>query len=500
MKLYKKEFIFISLIFSLTFAAYFNSFNNEFLWDDEFLIQKNTFITDSAHIPQILTSSSTAGFGNQDNFYRPTQTLYYLLIHSIAGKEARAYHIGNTLLHALNGVLLFLLLIKLFKNSLLAFATSLLWALHPVHTEAITYISGTADPMSFFFVLLMLITFPSGKMNWISWRYIGSLFLFSLALLSKESVIIAPGLLFLIIFLKNKSLTQWKIYTPLIPFAFISLGYLALRNSVLNFDETYQFYKNTNIYTENILYRTYTFLAALTEYITILVWPQDLHMERRFPVYTSPLSLQVIVGISIVTLCALASYILRKSKLAPFSFLWFFIAFIPMMGIIIPVNSFLLEHWLYIPSVAFILAITHLVFYFSKKQHPMVFPTIIFFIAISLTAATHHRNKDWKTPVSFYTNILAYNGGTARIHNNLAMAYSERGELDKAISHYLTAIAMSDTYHQTHYNLARVFVRKNQLDKAIIHLNRSLKISPQFTHAQKLLNEINNFLKKNTTK
>lgn len=482
------------LIFFISFIPYLNGINNAFLWDDEFLIEKNSFITSFQYIPDILSKSSTAGFGGQDNFYRPTQTLYYLIIHSIAGKSEVAFHLGNMLLHSLNALLLFFLILKIFNNLRLAFLTSLLWSLHPTHTEAVTYMSGTADPLSFLFLMLSLLSFPLEKKPkyWI--YFASSLALFSLALISKESVIIAPGLFFAMIFYKNKHLWNWKSYLPVLPSLSLSIIYLILRETILNFDGTYEFYKVSNIYTENIHYRAFTFFAAFTEYLKILFFPYHLHMERAFPVFIHFFTPKVLLGFSLILLSPIVILFLKSKKQLGFAWLWFFIAFVPMMGIFIPVNSFILEHWLYLPSVGFFLCIASFLLWLNDKVPGKSIPAFTTALLLLFSFLTYTRNKDWKDPIQFYSNILQYNEGTARIHNNIAMAYSDQNLFQKAIEHYNIAISMSDTYPQTHYNLARVYIQTQQISLARKHLMRSLEINPQFTHSQKLLQDIQRYM------
>lgn len=490
-------------LISLTVAlAYFNSLQNEFIWDDEFLIQKNSYLHSFSNIPKMLISNSTAGFGGIDNFYRPTQNIYYLFIYQLFGHSKVAFHLGNILLHLLNGILFFLVTRKLFTNHSLALFSSLIWVAHPTHVEAITYISGTADPMGLLFFLLCLLKFPFDlkAQNWK--KLIVPLGLFWLSLLSKEAMIVIPPLIMLCLALVNKTHRyQIRTYWSSLPFWISAFIYLALRKIILNFNGTYHFYKVSNIYTENILFRIYTFLATLPEYLTILFWPTDLHMERSFPVHVNLTSIPVLLGLLLLltTLAwSLFNFIKKNNERSLWAWLWFFISFVPMMGILIPVNSFILEHWLYLPSVGFFIAFSAILLK-SSKLYPRLPMLLTATITLSLCILTQMRNTDWATPIRFYNNILEYSEGSARVHNNLAMAYSDQKLWDKAIQHYSKAITLSDVYPQTHYNLARAYIQNNQLNQARKHLIRSLEINPQFTYSQKLLKELEFVLQENKT-
>ncbi len=493
-----KKFLPYFILTTAIMASYWNCLHNEFVWDDEFLIEKNSYLRSFEHLPKMLTSNSTAGFGGVDNFYRPTQNIYYLFIFQAFGYNKVAFHLGNLLLHLLNALLLLTVLTRILDSRAWAFSSSLLWAIHPTHVEAIGYISGTADPMGLLFFLMGLWMLPfkdfrkNSKALFLAWIF------FTLSLLSKEAMIVAPALLVLVLAYKNPT-TRWslKTYIPTLPFWLVAVVYMGLRKTVLNFNETYSFYKSTNIYTENMIYRVYTYLATLPDYLEILFWPVDLHMERKFPVHTEFTSAPVLAGFAIVALSlgpCLWFYFKRKTAWPLFSWLWFFAAFVPMMGILVPVNSFILEHWLYLPSIGFFIVVGFWLKLDWQSLPKKLRSTVLVLICLFLMAFTHIRNRDWATPITFYGNILEHSQGSARVHNNLAMAYSEKKEFNKAIPHYLKAIELADTYPQTHYNLARAYIQTNQLQKAKTHLKRSLEIKPDFSYSKRLLIELETFL------
>lgn len=486
---------------TLAFLVYFNCYQNEFLWDDEFLIQKNNYITSWNNIAEIFIGSSSSGSGGKDNFYRPIQLVYYTFIYNLFGSTPWGFHFGNILLHALNGFLVFWLTYIAWKNWLLSISTSLLWVVHPVHTEAITYMSGTADPLATLFALCSLICitafiqkFEIKNTKILFIVYLVSLICFLLALLSKESVIvlilIVGGLFFIKWNLKQKT---FLFFTP---FALISLGYLWLRHTYLNFDETFNFYKTSNIYTENIHYRVFTFLAALKEYFKVLFYPVDLHMERNFPVYIDFFNADVIIGAIIFSslLIIFGLGVFKKNIPLALGVFWFLVFFIPMSGIIIPVNAFFLEHWLYLPSMGifFILSLIMLKF-LEKKPTIMLFKLSLLILAFGYF--TLSRNLVWQDPITFYTDVLKYNPNSARIHNNIAMAYADLKQHQLSIEHYTKAIQISDVYPQSHYNLARQYIEIENYDLALKHLGKSLAIDPNFIYAQNLQKGLVDFLK-----
>lgn len=490
----KRIIIFLLLIILGGVICYSNIFSHQFLWDDEFLIEKNQFIRSFDHLPQVLSSPSGAGAGRSDNFYRPLQILNYTGLYALAGATPWIFLLNNLFLHIFSGILIFFLIRKIFKKDFLAFLVSFFWIIHPVHTEVVTYMSGTADPLStllglgsFYFYLI----FREKKQFCF---LIFALVSFLLALLAKETIIILPGLILFYEIIFNQNPKKISNYAPLIWFFNIALAYFCLRLSFLNFGGTLSLYATSNIYTENILVRFFTFLASLLMYYSFFFYPVNLHMERKFSVFSNWQSPWVLSSFLIlVGFIILGFWAQRKNKkYISFGLGWFFLAFIPLSGIIIPINSFLLEHWLYFTSIGLFLCLAGLINALWEKIAKIRkgLLIVLLLIGILLMNGTRQRNKVWENPLTFYHDILQYHEGTARIHNNLGMAYADQNDLNKAEEHYLKAVALSDQYPQTHYNLAQLYLEKEEEEKAIIHLEKSLVINPRFFFSYYLLSQI----------
>lgn len=482
----------LGVIFLLGLVAYSNVYSNEFLWDDEFLIQENKLVKDFSAIPKIFTSGSGAGAGRLDDLYRPMQLVAYNLIYQIFGEIPWPFHALNVFLHIASAGLIFFIIRLIFRNDTVAWLTSLFWVVHPIHTEAITYMSGTADPLSLFFGLGSMLVYLYGrKHNRLEYFPI-SLVFFILALLSKEEAVVLPLLLYLYeIIFNNKQ--GWKVFLWPTIFFIISLIYVTLRFTLLNFVDGVGLGAESNIYTESLLVRLYTFMASLLVYYGFLLWPVNLHLERSFPVFINPFSWPIIFSCTIfigLMITAVASVVKKNNYLA-FGIFWFFIFFIPVSGII-PVNALILEHWLYWPSIGAMLGVSYLInkiwiVYPDLRKLISLAAIILLVVMINLTL---NRNKDWSDPITFYNNILQYNQGTARVHNNLAMAYGSKNQTDLSKSHYLKAIAISDSYPQTHFNLATLYLSLGETNQALSHLYRSIEINPNFFFSYRLIGEI----------
>jgi hypothetical protein len=478
------------IVFFLAAVAYANVFGNDFLYDDEFLIIKNENIRHWSGIYKSFLMSSTGGAGAIDSFYRPLQGVLYTIIYQIFGLSVFGFHLLNVLLHLANAALLLVLASRLGFSRKGAVIAAVLWAIHPIHTEAITYQSATADPLYTFFVLGGLcVLVPS--FSWTSVFTACGFFL--LGLLSKETAIVFPALAvvcrFFLLDIKEDR-WDWKKYVFSFPMWVLALFYLLARKTILNFDNTFHFYKTANLYTENFVYRVYTALATIPSYGELMVWPHDLHMDRAFPVFVNLFLAPVLVG-AVFMLVAIGTVVRERNQSRPlgsFAVLWFFGSHIPHMGILLPVNSFFLEHWMYLPSIGLFLASGQ---WLALRNWSLrwLAPGVAMMVVVLITL-TMAQNKIWSTPIQFYSRILKFEPKVARVHNNIAMAYTELHQDQTAIAHFKRAIDISDDYPQTRHNLALALVRENKFDDAIINLKRALEIDPDFYHSAAVLSRI----------
>jgi tetratricopeptide (TPR) repeat protein len=483
----RAHFISWFILLATVLVAYANVYQNEFVYDDEFLIQKNQNIRTWEGISHSFLMSSTGGSGAIDSFYRPLQGVIYTVAYQLHGLYPDGFHLLNVLLHTLCAILIFSLACKLEFSPLACLIGALFWAVHPIHTEAVTYASATADPLYAAFLLAgLLVAAPDFTLTKILWSipfYIGGM-------LSKETGIVFPALIIACMFLMSERRWSFKTYIRTLPLWGIALLYLILRKTVLNFDNSFVFYKTSNIYTEHFWYRLLTFFATIPSYLSLLIWPTDLHIDRYFPVYVSLWSAPVLLGIAWLLLGVFVLLWERKSQrpTGSWAFLWFLAAHVPHTGVLLPVNAFFLEHWLYLPSVGLFIALAQVLTETLKESRWILLP--VSGVTAILAFATFEQNKVWANPISLYTHILKFNPNVARVHNNLAMAYSDLHEDQLAIEHYNKAIEMSDAYPQTHHNLALLLVRHGLVQEAITHLKRAIELNHDFYQSANVLAQI----------
>src|SRR3989344_914069 len=205
----KKPIILVFLLIVIGFFVYFFNLNNQLFWDDDDWIINNNFVHTISwdNIKFWLTHNTLAGVGLKSNYYRPFLFFTFALNYIISGIKPLSYHLFSNFIHIANGILIFLLLkrfdlgISKGRTLAVAFLTSLMFLIHPLQTEAITYISGRGDALVTMFMLLALVLFHRvetlprlnlGVIQGLTLYRVLSLFFLALALLSRETAIIFP--------------------------------------------------------------------------------------------------------------------------------------------------------------------------------------------------------------------------------------------------------------------------------------------------------------------
>lgn len=491
----------ILAVLFLTFAAYFNALNNDFIWDDEFLIRDNTAIKSFANAAGIFKTYLAATSGNINNFYRPIQELSYMVDHFLWGRAPAGFHLTNILLHALCACFLYALSLRIMKDPVAAFMTAALFGVHPVNTEAVTYVAGRADSLYLLFFLISFVLFlrateTPGKDNRIGYvPYALSVFSYSLSIMSKEIGIILPVFLVLYIFVISDRHKRARLYPLIVPYVLVFFVYVILRKTVLDFSGI----APSTILAQFGLYtRMLTTCKAVCVYLFMLAMPFGLHMERKVKVPASLFEPEAIIAVAAILVIAAAIYLSRKSsKKALFASLWFFIGLFPVSNII-PINSFIAEHWLYLPAIGVYmltgLAVARLFYGTPQKPAPAAIKALAVAVSASLliffSVLTHERNKDWKDGITFFKNTLKYSPNNARLHLNFGNVYYHEGKVEDALREYRKAIELRPVYAEAYSNIAGIYIERGDYKEAKGYLEKALSLMPSLPKAQAMMKMI----------
>ncbi len=473
-------------------------------WDDDDWIINNPNVhsLSGENIKNIFTKDILSGFGLNSNYYRPLLLISFAFNWVMHGSGPVGYHLISNLFHIGNAILIFILLSTCTTRRVVhgetvdnfgkraAFIASLLWLVHPLNVEAVAYISGRGDPMSVFFILLALWLYVKNKKWWAA-------VLFILAILSRETAILFPALLMIFYVSFASKLKFWPAFKDALkkslPYWAISVFYFVLRLTILNFRDTLNFYNESNLYTEHLSYRLYTFGQVLVEYLKLIFVPLGLHMERNVLVNTSLTQWPVWLGFLLIALMVyLAVKSFKKNRIWFFAFAWFFVAISPVSGII-PVNAIMYEHWLYLPLIGlFALAGWYADVLLTKvRSRVFIYRLAIILLVLYLgffSIASAKRNLAWGNPTKFYEDILRYNPNTVRIITNLGNIYSANQEYEKAADMYKRAISVDgETFAQPYYNLGNVYNAQGKPQEAEKMYIKAIQVDPSFHFAYRNL-------------
>ena len=497
------------LIAALAVLPYLNILNNELFLDDLDYIVNNAYIRDWRYVPRMFTENLIAGAGKSSDYYRPAILLANTLGYALWGVNPMGYHLFSILFHLLNSLGVYLLLRGMVSRTSgyvpcpsgikehVPLATAILFAVHPVQTEAVASASALGILMGMFFLTLALgghilrTSRADGKGGWL---LAGSLLAAAAAVLSKETMVVAPGMIFLVEFFfpreERGAADRFKrALIAALPYLALSGFYILLRFTVLNFGGTGNLYRGENIFTGSWLVRLYTFFTVLVEMGKVVVGPKKLYMERGtvLPVYASFWHGKVLFGFVLAAFllaAAAAGALLKpggprseiKGRIIGFGVLWSFFALVPVSNVLIPISTLMVESWLYTPIVG-----PALVFALILEKLPGKAGVGVLVLAVSACAVrTAVQNRVWKTPVSFYEHNLRYAPQSARFQTNLAMAYAEQMRYNEAIAGYRRAIELNDQYPQTHHNLANTYLALGRAAEAEAEYQSAIRMDPGF--------------------
>jgi len=505
------------------FAAYANVYNDAFLLDDPYLVVGNKFLRDWRYLPDIFTHLNYAGADRDGVYYRPLVTVLHLILYQIFGLSKPAFHALNIALQALNAGLVYKLGRKLGFGAGAVFSAALLWCVHPLNTQDITYISSMPELICAAFMLTGLLTLLP---DFTPRKICLSLPFFLLALGSKESAVVFPALAVACLFIVSKNRLKPATYIKTWPFWLISAADAAiwlLWSTHSHMSDPQDFDIDPNLYTFSLINRIFTSLATLPVYFSLMVWPTGLHFPRSFPIFTSVLSWQVLCGMVLV-IGALTQIILGKGKRGlPLSFglFWFAATLSPYTGIVIPIDAMISEGWLYVPSIGLALGVAQtLSSRINKPKFKTITAVVVTVAALSLGVKSYSQNQVYQNQATLYENIFSCGEDFANTHNNLGIYYLGQNEFDKAIEQFKHVVARPGTRPPPmmaglYINLAVAYLRvpsdengvttipalvdalphTHQIPEAVEALNKALEYAPDSTWARQFLDIIHAYQK-----
>jgi len=438
----------------ITLGVFFPSLFMEFTYDDRWVVLED---------PRIRQGEMGALWNlNLDVFkLRPVRTLTYMVDYAVFGFWPAGYHLHNLFWHVLCVVLVFMLLKKVTHQATFSFFGALIFAIHPIHVEAVSNITNRKELLALGFLLiafLCYIRFLEGTTarKW-GWFFVCGLS-WGLGIFSKQVAIILPFLLFayeLLLVPKDQ-----RFLTKNIPLFLALLGAITLPLVL------YAFYILANPHSPNFPpsfnsttprgYRgELTFLAliatsarAFWTYIQLLVWPAGLCPDHVVDLSTSFLDLWVLLAwAGLTAFIILSLWVSPKWPVLAFGMLWFIISFIPISNLL-PSAYILADRYMYMPSVGYcmvVVAFSQALYGWLSTTHPQKAIGITSLLAAALTvgytSTTLAYNPHWRNQQTLFTYVLQCHSESGRAFNGLGNYYFEKGMYVKAKEYFSQAIA-----------------------------------------------------------
>ena len=498
-------------LFAFAFLLYTNTLAHKYTQDDAIVIYQNMFVEEGiSGIPGLLQYDTFYGFFKEEGKaalvsggrYRPFTPIMFAIEWEIyklfAGEEANIKnikpfigHFINVLLFALLVVLVFNTLFLLLKNSefenkafLISFIAALIFAAHPIHTEAVANIKGRDEIVALLaalyslYLVLKSIEIKSNR------PLIWALLIFFIGLMSKENTItfLAVIPLALIMF---RNLERKEILIKSLVFLIPSIIFILIRGQVLNSgfglgaDPPMELMNNPFIKIAGNQYVPFdlseklaTIMFTLGKYLNLLFFPHPLTHDYY------PRQVEIMSWKNITVLLSLLMYLVmaftairyfKKNKLVSFSIFYFVITLSIVSNIVFPIGTNMSERFMFMPSVGFSLFVAAML---SKIKKPKLSLALLAAIIFALSIKTITRNNVWYDDFTLFTTDVKTSKRSAKLLNAAGGALTtEAGKLPDGEK------------------------KTQMLTEALGYLDKALEIHPNYKNAYLLKGNANNLLK-----
>ena len=514
----RREWLRVFLLIVIGVIVRAPALQGERIWDDQYLSHDNPFIKSPLLILEAfrhyLFLDSFAGH------YRPVQNISFIVDYFFWNTDSYGFHLTNVLLHAGSGVLLYFLLRQLFASlflrrvsvavrdraqrrlpwlSMAAFFVAMIWVVHPVHSAAVDYISGRADSLAFLFASAGWLLFLRAQRTPRT-ALRGSLYLLAavsglLALLSREIACVWIALFVAHLLFVEKNLRARARIGALFGCGLVIAIYLACRQLPARRPGPPS---DDAIGSGSV--RAALMARALGDYGRLLIFPTNLHMERTVfnpAACRSNTGWRKMIGIeylSVLGLFVLAALVCGSAKRGPgqpariFGASWFLAGYLPVSNII-QLDATVAEHWLYLPSVGFLIFLAGCAFKLPARYRRIVvaFASVA---VIAFGARSVVRSSDWVNEETFYKRTLAA-GGSTRVAVNLAQVYVRRGDYAAAEKMFRSVLEITPDYPIARNNLAALLSSMGKTAEAEAMFDSSARAAAQTRYPRTWIAAVN---------
>lgn len=479
----------MAVVMIATFISFFSSLNNAIdIWDDQFYVITNDLIKDLSWdgIKNIFAFVPVVGN------YHPLTVLSYAFEYALFEFNPVAFHLDNLILHLLNTLMVFIFVNKLSSRLWVAFIASILFGIHPLHVESVTWVSERKDVLYAFFFLLGLICWMNFKSNGNKKYYFFAMGLFVLSCLSKGMAVTFSIIIILIDYLQAKKVT-YKILIDKIPFLVISIvfGLIAIKvqgdSSAIGFTENDVYNASDKFFFANY---------SLFFYIKKMLLPIELSGLYPYPIKSGgPLPFIFYFSFPAnLILVFLMLYSLKRTKKVMFGSLFFIVSIFPVLQILSVGSAIAADRYFYIASIGlFYLAGLGFDNIYNSKSRAIlrVFVIILSVIILSVFCViTFERTKIWKTRGTFWGDVAMKNPNLELPYLNRGIYYMTIEDKDAALADFSKALKIFPDYQDALKQRYHLLIGKGLYNDALNDLTRLIRLDPNNVAAYYMIGEI----------
>jgi len=477
-----KKLINIIFLIIITFLIYHNCIISELVNLDDPL-----YITDNPDIRELSISQlKKIFFSFHKGAYKPLTLLSYMIEYKFFGMNPAVFHFTNVLLHSINCILVFFLILFFAENQIIiAFFTALLFCIHPMRVESVAWASERKDMLysvfllSFFLCYVIYLKNSNKKIYWLA------LLFFIFSMLVKPQGITAPILLLLFdyYFLGISKLTDFDFQKNKLAFIFVSLFFVILNLLGNSIEKGFIFHSLLDsifIGAYNYLFYLYKFFLPIN--LTAYYYSPLILISNSF--------IKIIIIFIWLLIFACVIYLCRFSKLFTLAFLFFFITLAPTLHIITIGKIITADRYTYIPYLfLFFLSVMLMTKFnnFLKTNKSIILQKslwlIVSVIILILTYLTYNRTLVWQNNITLWTDVIIKQPRCAEAYVGRGLGYFARNQLDLAIKDYTDAIAIDAADYVAYYNRGLAYLYKIEFDKAIADFSKVIELQPTMIQA-----------------
>lgn len=497
------------LLVLATAVVYWDVAGFEFVnFDDDREVIDNPFVRDGLS-GESIAWAFTRGHTLDGNWI-PLTWLSLTLDAELFGLQAGGYHVTNVAFHALNAVMLYLLLQSMTACPWRSGFVAALFALHPLHVESVAWVAERKDVLSTFFGLLAVAGYvryarqPGRDQSGRIW-YLLALPAFVASLMSKQMLVTLPFLLLLLDYWPLRRVARAGEVNPpdpddsppaflpqpvsrllleKVPFLVITVGF-----SAVAFWSQQRAGAVSTLAERPLADRLATAVFAYAAYLRKMVWPNDLAIFYPYPAGGFPWNQIVIAGCVLLAISAVAIWQARRRPYLLVGWLWYLGTLVPVIGIVPIGLQSMADRYTYLPLIGVFIAVTWLAASLSESTawQRGVLPVVSTILLVVCVMSSRAQVRHWQDGVTVFTRAVSVTEANAVAQNFLGAALLLKDEPQQALESLEEAIRVQPNFTLAHHNRARALQRLGRQNEAIAALETAVALEPASYQGRTLL-------------